>query len=148
MPPQRSFAAIVYALLAISPCTDAFAPSQSTLPPPPAASLPISTAPRTISTYIYSRSSTSLGPHLTYPISTSRLYAYKSTKKEGSNKKEDDSLSSSYDKALHKYRILFRCQLAILAYMAVGVVAFSWIFEKWPVVDSLYFSVVTFTTVG
>ena len=64
--------------------------------------------------------------------------------------KREDSLSSpdSFDHALHKTRMLFRVQLAILGYMLSGVVAFSRIFERWPIIDSLYFSVVTFTTVG
>ena len=59
-----------------------------------------------------------------------------------------DSFSLSFDKSLHKNRILKRCLLAMLVYMGVGVASFSRIFEKWPIVDSLYFSVVTFTTVG
>ena len=64
-------------------------------------------------------------------------------------KQEDVSLSFSFDVSLHKDRILLKCLLAIMAYMALGVVCFSCIFEKWPVIDSLYyFSVVTFTTVG
>ena len=44
--------------------------------------------------------------------------------------------------------MLFRVQLAIIGYMLTGVLAFSRIFEQWPIIDSLYFSVVTFTTVG
>ena len=64
--------------------------------------------------------------------------------------KGEDSLSSpaSFDHALHKTRMLFRVQLAIIAYMLTGVLAFSRVFERWPIIDSLYFSVVTFTTVG
>ena len=64
--------------------------------------------------------------------------------------KREDSLSSpaSFDHALHKTRMLFRVQLAIIAYMLTGVLAFSRVFERWPIIDSLYFSVVTFTTVG
>ena len=36
----------------------------------------------------------------------------------------------------------------IASYLLMGVISFSFIFENWTVVDSLYFSVVTFTTVG
>lgn len=36
----------------------------------------------------------------------------------------------------------------IAIYMGIGVVAYSYVFENWSVVDSLYFSMVTFTTVG
>lgn len=34
------------------------------------------------------------------------------------------------------------------AYLLVAVIGFSFVFEKWPIYDSLYFSVVVFTTVG
>mmetsp|Transcript_57489 Transcript_57489/g.67130 ORF Transcript_57489/g.67130 Transcript_57489/m.67130 type:complete len:349 (+) Transcript_57489:118-1164(+) len=40
------------------------------------------------------------------------------------------------------------CLFAIAAYIAIGTLAFSYVFEKWPIVDSMYFSVVTFTTIG
>lgn len=43
---------------------------------------------------------------------------------------------------------LTQCLLAIAAYMAVAVIAFSFLLENWSVIDSIYFSVVTFTTVG
>ena len=36
----------------------------------------------------------------------------------------------------------------IASYLLVGMISFSFIFEEWTLVDSLYFSVVTFTTVG
>ena len=62
--------------------------------------------------------------------------------------KREESLSSpaSYDHALHRGRMLFRCQLAIVAYLLTGVIAFSRIFERWPIADALYFAVVTCTT--
>lgn len=43
---------------------------------------------------------------------------------------------------------LVDCLLALLAYLAVSVIAFSFIFEKWSIIDSMYFAVVTFTTIG
>lgn len=75
------------------------------------------------------------------------------TSKKDGNSGEDsinneDSYSLSFDKSLHKNRVLTKCFVAIILYMAVGVLSFSRLFEKWPIVDSLYFSVVTFTTVG
>mmetsp|Transcript_3156 Transcript_3156/g.4958 ORF Transcript_3156/g.4958 Transcript_3156/m.4958 type:complete len:381 (+) Transcript_3156:58-1200(+) len=36
----------------------------------------------------------------------------------------------------------------VAGYMFAGVVAYSFLFEDWDVVDALYFSMVTFTTVG
>lgn len=40
------------------------------------------------------------------------------------------------------------CIIAIASYLLVGVIAFCFVFEDWPIVDALYFSVSTFTTVG
>lgn len=38
--------------------------------------------------------------------------------------------------------------MTILLYLIIGVVAYSFIFEGWHWIDSLYFSMVTFTTVS
>ena len=38
--------------------------------------------------------------------------------------------------------------LFLFSYLSVGVIAYSYIFEKWSIVDSLYFTTVCFTTVG
>ena len=84
-------------------------------------------------------------------ISTHQDALSTSTSLHATNKlKREESLSSpaSYDHALHQGRMLFRCQIAILAYLLTGVIAFSRIFERWPIADALYFAVVTFTTVG
>ena len=43
---------------------------------------------------------------------------------------------------------LVECLLAVTSYLGTGVLAYSVIFEKWSIVDALYFSVVSFTTVG
>ena len=43
---------------------------------------------------------------------------------------------------------LRECILFLLSYLTVGVLAYSVVFEKWPVVDSLYFTSVCFSTVG
>ena len=40
------------------------------------------------------------------------------------------------------------CLFVIAGYLLLGVIAYSYIFEDWPIIDSVYFSVVTFTTVG
>lgn len=40
------------------------------------------------------------------------------------------------------------CMYAILVYVGIGIVAYSFVFERWCIIDSLYFTVVTFTTVG
>ena len=43
---------------------------------------------------------------------------------------------------------LTECGVAILMYLLVGVIAYSYVFENWTVVDSLYFTIVTGTLVG
>ena len=44
---------------------------------------------------------------------------------------------------------LWQCLLAMLAYMAVAILAFTFVLEpQWTCVDSLYFAIVTFTTIG
>ena len=43
---------------------------------------------------------------------------------------------------------LVECLLAVTSYLGTGVLAYSVVFEKWSIVDALYFSVVSFTTVG
>ena len=43
---------------------------------------------------------------------------------------------------------LLDCFLALAAYLLISIIAFSFIFEHWTVIDSMYFAVVTFTTTG
>uniref|UniRef100_A0A7S3L9A2 Potassium channel domain-containing protein n=1 Tax=Amphora coffeiformis TaxID=265554 RepID=A0A7S3L9A2_9STRA len=43
---------------------------------------------------------------------------------------------------------LVDCFLALLAYLVISVIAFSFVFEQWSIIDSMYFAVVTFTTIG
>ena len=43
---------------------------------------------------------------------------------------------------------LRECIAFLAFYMAVGVVAFSFVFETWSIVDSMYFTCVCFSTVG
>ena len=43
---------------------------------------------------------------------------------------------------------LRECFLAFIALLAVGVLAYSFLFERWTIIDSLYFTVVMLTTTG
>lgn len=43
---------------------------------------------------------------------------------------------------------LQQCVVAMLLYIVVAVLAFSFVFDNWTVIDSIYFAIVTFTTVG
>ena len=80
--------------------------------------------------------------------STKSTTTSKTKKKKKQQQPDDISFSFQFDTSKHKHRILIKCLFAILLYMSCGVVSYSYIFEKWPIIDSLYFSVVTFTTVG
>jgi hypothetical protein len=42
----------------------------------------------------------------------------------------------------------FQCVLAISAYIAFSVLMYSFVLEDWPIIDSCYFAVTTFTTIG
>lgn len=57
-------------------------------------------------------------------------------------KKKSDDDEMPYDFTL------FECLSAIVLYQLLGAVLFSFLLERWSIVDSLYFAVVTFTTVG
>jgi hypothetical protein len=43
---------------------------------------------------------------------------------------------------------LQECIIAIVAYLSLGAIAYTSVFEQWSLVDALYFSVVSFSTVG
>jgi hypothetical protein len=43
---------------------------------------------------------------------------------------------------------LRECLFAIVAYLSLGAVAYTRVFERWSLIDALYFSVVSFSTVG
>mmetsp|Transcript_3715 Transcript_3715/g.5558 ORF Transcript_3715/g.5558 Transcript_3715/m.5558 type:complete len:417 (+) Transcript_3715:36-1286(+) len=58
----------------------------------------------------------------------------------------DADLGSSVEE-LMTIKLRF-CVVAIVIYLFIGVISYSFVFESWDVIDSLYFSVVTFTTVG
>eukprot|EP00559_Dactyliosolen_fragilissimus_P001364 CAMPEP_0184866172 /NCGR_PEP_ID=MMETSP0580-20130426/21168_1 /TAXON_ID=1118495 /ORGANISM="Dactyliosolen fragilissimus" /LENGTH=502 /DNA_ID=CAMNT_0027365695 /DNA_START=194 /DNA_END=1702 /DNA_ORIENTATION=+ len=55
---------------------------------------------------------------------------------------EDDTFHVPYDYSI------FECMMVLVAYLFIGVLAYSVVLEKWDIVDSLYFTVVTLTTVG
>lgn len=41
---------------------------------------------------------------------------------------------------------LLDCLMMLLAYLAISVIAYSFVFENWTMIDSMYFAVVTFTS--
>ena len=59
---------------------------------------------------------------------------------------DSPSMSADYDDG--SLDVLHICALYALTYVAIAIVAYSFVFEKWSIVDSVYFAVSTFTTVG
>jgi len=78
--------------------------------------------------------------------SSSNSHHHHSSKRKKKNRKAETfrevEESLPYDYSAWDCLVWFTC------YLGIGVVAFSFVFEQWDVVDSLYFSVVTFTTIG
>ena len=62
------------------------------------------------------------------------------------------STNDGFDEGVHEFTekkgVIIVSFLAFIAYLLLGVFAYSYYFERWTVVDSLYFTVVTFTTCG
>jgi potassium channel subfamily K, other eukaryote len=40
------------------------------------------------------------------------------------------------------------CFLALAVYLLISIVAYSFVFERWSIIDSMYFACVSFTTIG
>jgi len=69
--------------------------------------------------------------------------------KKPAGKLEKKGLSGGYVGFEESNYLVNRCFACIGLYLAISVIAYSYFFnEQWSVIDSLYFSVVTFTTVG
>jgi hypothetical protein len=58
------------------------------------------------------------------------------------------SLTAAYVTYDHSRRAIRTCLFNLAIYIALAVVAYSFVFEKWPIADSIYFATVVFTTVG
>jgi hypothetical protein len=57
-------------------------------------------------------------------------------------------LTAEYKSWLESRQAQAHCIMHILFYVSLAIGGFSFIFEKWPIIDSIYFAVVIFTTVG
>jgi hypothetical protein len=64
----------------------------------------------------------------------------------------DDSRASltagDYEDFYHSWDAIWVCLFHAVIYYTVAVVAFSFLVEKWPIIDSLYFATTLFTTIG
>jgi len=63
---------------------------------------------------------------------------------ENSNTVSDTKISNCYEL---QYSVE-ECCIGLVVYIFAGIIAFSFIFENWSIVESFYYSVVTLTTVG
>jgi hypothetical protein len=61
---------------------------------------------------------------------------------------EVPSLTSEFFASEADMEVLQLCALYTVIYMGISVIAFSFVFEKWTIIDSMYFAVSTFTTCG
>ena len=43
---------------------------------------------------------------------------------------------------------IYDCVAALVVYLAISIVAYSFVFERWSIIDSMYFACVSFTTIG
>lgn len=69
---------------------------------------------------------------------------------ENEEDEEDEgppSLTAAFS-SMENRPILKLCAMYMAIYLGVAVIAFSFVFEKWTIIDSLYFAVSTFTTCG
>eukprot|EP00978_Attheya_sp_CCMP212_P015584 scaffold40119_cov38-Attheya_sp.AAC.1 len=64
------------------------------------------------------------------------------------DEQEVPSLTSEFSPSEADMEVLKLCLFCTSIYMGVSVVAFSFVFEKWTIIDSVYFAVSTFTTCG
>jgi potassium channel subfamily K len=64
------------------------------------------------------------------------------------DEQEVPSLTSEFAPSEADMEVLKLCLFYTSIYMGVSVIAFSFVFEKWTIIDSLYFAVSTFTTCG
>lgn len=58
------------------------------------------------------------------------------------------SLSEEYKTFMRSRNVLLFCAFHMLIFYSVAVIAYSFYFERWNIIDSLYFATVTFLTIG
>lgn len=56
--------------------------------------------------------------------------------------------AGDYEDFYHSWDAIWVCLFHAVVYYTVAVVAFSFLVEKWPIIDSLYFATTIFTTIG
>jgi hypothetical protein len=56
--------------------------------------------------------------------------------------------AGDYEDFYHSWDAIWVCLFHAVVYYTVAVVSFSFLVEKWPIIDSLYFATTIFTTIG
>jgi hypothetical protein len=65
-----------------------------------------------------------------------------------SNDSRRSFTAGDYEDFYHSWDAIWVCLFHAVVYYTVAVVAFSFLVEKWPIIDSLYFATTIFTTIG
>ena len=71
-----------------------------------------------------------------------------STQDDDDDDSDFPSLTSVFNPDEMDGNVLRMCLTCVAVYLAVAVVAYSFVLEHWTIIDALYFAVSTFTTVG
>ena len=58
------------------------------------------------------------------------------------------TLTQDFTDFMHSKSMYTMCTLNLAVYLVVAIVAYSFVFERWSIIDSIYFACITFTTVG
>ena len=87
---------------------------------------------------------------LKYVYSRARTARWLRAKRKKHQEEEDNhsGITKGFVDAAHSSWASRFCTAYISIYMLLSVVAYSFIFEKWSIVNSLYFATTTFTSVG
>eukprot|EP00549_Striatella_unipunctata_P015205 CAMPEP_0118702200 /NCGR_PEP_ID=MMETSP0800-20121206/17737_1 /TAXON_ID=210618 ORGANISM="Striatella unipunctata, Strain CCMP2910" /NCGR_SAMPLE_ID=MMETSP0800 /ASSEMBLY_ACC=CAM_ASM_000638 /LENGTH=400 /DNA_ID=CAMNT_0006603331 /DNA_START=81 /DNA_END=1283 /DNA_ORIENTATION=+ len=76
------------------------------------------------------------------------IQEYRALRESVSLPKGVRSLTAEYVEFTDSFSALQLGIFFVVGYFLLGVLAFSYVFENWTILDSLYFTVITFTTVG
>lgn len=68
--------------------------------------------------------------------------------KYGSIAHNEPSLTRDIHEERGIWMPLRTCLQYVFIYIVISVIAYSYVFERWSIIDSVYFAVATFTTVG
>jgi hypothetical protein len=89
-------------------------------------------------------------------VTHQRVRSYFSSERQVSNEASEStgllstrpSLTDHYEDFYHSFDAIWVCFFHAVVYYTIAGVGFSFLVEKWPIIDSLYFATTIFTTVG